>query len=178
MAAVSVASCRRAAREVGSGAGRAILLSLGLLIGSACGTSSTAPTAAPEVVPGTRAGPVQIDYVAASIAPGSTMSGCGPQLAGCLGRLAVTYRLRATTAAPVLRADATLHGLNNLACVSATSAAFTIDANVPYTLTLAFDRFDATCPVPVDIRHMAVTLTGPIQTDSRQEWSVEYRFVP
>jgi len=115
---------------------------------------------------------------AASIAPGSTVSGCGSQLAGCLGRLTMTFRLRATTAAPVLRADATLHGMNNLACLAGTAPAFTLDPNVPHTLTMAFDRFDATCPVPVDIRHMALTLTGPIQTDSRQEWSVEYRFVP
>jgi hypothetical protein len=173
---------RRVLRDPGSTA--AALMLLAVLLAGACGGTSTAPIPAPTPTPlsaieaGARSGPVQIEYVAASIEPGSAVSGCGPQLADCLGRLTMTFRLRATAAAPVLRADARLHGTNNLACLSATAGAFEIDANVPHTMTMGFDRFDAACPVPVDIRHMSLTLSGPTQTDSRQEWRVNYTFTP
>jgi hypothetical protein len=172
---------RRVLRDPGSTAAPMLLA---VLLAGACGGTSTAPIPTPTPAPlpaieaGAHSGPVQIEYVAASVEPGSTLTGCGPQLGACLGRLTMTFRLRATSAGPVLRADTRLHGTNNLACLSAAAGAFDIQANVPHTMTMAFDRFDPACPVPVDIRHMSMTLTGPVETDSRQEWRVSYTLTP
>jgi hypothetical protein len=129
-------------------------------------------------VAGARSGPVSIEFIASNPAPGSTVSGCGAVIAGCAGKLRLSVRLRSTSAGPVLWSRATLHGANRQACLSAVGEGFTLAANSTTSIDLRFDQFDPGCALPFDALDLAVLLEGPVQTASRQEFAVRYRFVP
>jgi hypothetical protein len=51
----------------------------------------TAPSDPAAPVPGARTGPVAIEYAGANVA-GTTIPGCGSTIAGCAGRLQLTFR--------------------------------------------------------------------------------------
>jgi hypothetical protein len=142
----------------------------------------TAPTSLPigpkAPIAGAHTGPVAIDYAAANIVPGSTIAGCGQTIAGCAGRLQLSFRLRSAAAGPVLWTGATLHGANKMACLSAVGEAFSLAANSIVMLDLSFDQFNPACALPFDATDMAVTIEGTIEVASRQEFAIRYRFAP
>ncbi len=142
-------------------------------------TAPTPVTADPNApVPGPHTGLVAIDYTGANVAPGSTIAGCGPTLSGCAGRLRLSFRLRSASAGPVLFTAATLHGVNKVACLSASGGAFSIGANAVVPLDLVFDQVNAQCGLPFEVTDMAVVVEGTIEVESRQEFTVRYRFSP
>jgi hypothetical protein len=137
----------------------------------------TAPSDPAAPVPGARTGPVAIEYAGANVA-GTTITGCGSTIAGCAGRLRLTFRLRSAGAGPVLRTGATLHGANRIACLSAAGGAFQLAANAIVTIDLVFDQVNAACALPFESLDMAVHVEGTVEVASRQEFGVRYRFTP
>jgi hypothetical protein len=154
-----------------------------------CGGTSTppAPTPTPTPIPpadpnapvaGAHTGQVVIEYAGANVSPGSTIAGCGPSIGGCAGKLRISFRLRSGVApGTVLFTDATLHGANRIACLSASGDGFTLAANAVVPLDLVFDQFNAGCVLPFDATDMAVNLEGTTEVASRQEFGIRYRFV-
>jgi len=151
------------------------LLSLSL---AACRDQPTAPTPRPNpVTPIDRTGPIQITFLSANIAPGSTVTGCGGSIEGCTTRLRITFRLDPPEAGPVLYARVYLHASNLLACLWGETASFAVQAGVPTTLEIPMDRA-ADCRTPTTIATMAAVVEGPVQVASRQTWSLHYEFAP
>jgi hypothetical protein len=147
----------------------------------ACNPPTSPSPAAPDPnapVAGARTGQVAIDYVAANVVPGSTVAGCGPTIAGCAGRLRLSFKLRSTGAGTVLFSAATLHGANKTACLSAVGTGFALAANATVLVDLVFDQFNASCALPFDAMNMAVTVEGTVEVASRQEFEIRYRFTP
>jgi hypothetical protein len=148
-----------------------------------CG-HSTAPSPVPAPIdpnapiPGAHTGPVAIEYVGANLAPGSTIAGCGPSIAGCAGRLRLSFRLRSAAAGPVLRTGATLHGANKTACLSASGDGFSLAANSTVTIDLVLDQVNPACALPFDGSDLAVNVEGTVEVASRQEFGIRYRFTP
>jgi hypothetical protein len=150
---------------------------------AACALACGQPTA-PAPVPvdpnlptvGARNGSVAIEYVGANVAPGSTIAGCGPAIAGCAGHLRLSFRLRPVNTGTVLFTAATLHGVTKVACLSAAGAGFPLAANSSPVIDLVFDRSDARCALPFDSLDLAVTVEGPTEVESRQEFGIRYRF--
>ena len=71
----------------------------------ACNQPTSPATVSPDPnapIAGARTGQVAIDYVGANVVPGSTVAGCGPTIAGCAGRLRLSFRLRSAGAGTVL----------------------------------------------------------------------------
>jgi hypothetical protein len=170
--------------------GRLAVLAATLAVGG-CGSetptgppaTTRTPTPAPPtpdpttlVVPGSATGPTQIVFVSAEPVPGSTVSGCGARIAGCAGRVRITYALTSPTGGPVLYVRGFLHATNKRACLIGNTGAFQLPAGES-RVTVTFDQADD-CATPTDIRDMALNVEGPIQTASRQEWSIFYTFAP
>jgi hypothetical protein len=159
---------------------------LRLIVAAAACTLScgqpTAPAPAPAPVDpsaptvGAHTGAVAIEYVGATIAPGSTIAGCGPTIGGCTGRLRLSFRLRPVNSGTVLFTAATLHGVTKVACLSASGAGFSLAANTTPIVDLVFDQFDPRCPLPFDSTDLAVTIEGTTEVASRQEFGIRYRF--
>jgi hypothetical protein len=160
----------------------AVVLAMAALVACGGDDGPTAPTPTPTdpnaPVAGRRTGPVLIEYVGASVAPGSTIAGCGPTIAGCAGRLRLSFRLRSASAGPVLGISATLHGANRVACLTARAAGFQLGANATVTLELVFDEVNPACALPFDSLDMGVTIEGTVEVASRQEFGIRYRFTP
>jgi hypothetical protein len=165
------------------------LAALGL---SACGgdgdglagpAPATQPTATPTpdpgtlATPGTSTGPTTITLIDAEPPPGSTISGCGPDLDGCPERVRVRVRLVSSAAGTVLEVVGFLHGSNKAACFSGAAEGFPFGANETRDVEIVFDTPDLdACTPPAAITHMAIVVGGTIEVASRQEWAVEYRF--
>ncbi len=147
-----------------------------------CGGMSTPPPAPTPVDPnapvsGAHTGAVAIELAGATPSPGATITGCGAAIAGCAGRLQMSFRLRAgSTGGTVLFTSATLHGANRAACLSARGSGFALAANAVTTIELVFDGFDPACAVPFEATDLAVTLEGTTEVASRQEFGIRYRF--
>jgi hypothetical protein len=135
------------------------------------------PTPDTGVHPGSRSGPTRILFVEASPAPGSTLTGCGPDAAGCAGRVSMTFDLVPTASGHVLWTSGFLHADTGRACLTARTAAFDLRAGVPARITLAFDQSDD-CRTPVQVATMAVVVEGTVEVGSRQEFSVRYELAP
>lgn len=152
----------------------ATLLSL-----ASCGgdDSPTSPTPPPAPAPGVGSGPTTITFVEATPVPGSTLSGCGPQVAGCVNRLRVRVDLHPSQSGPVLYAKAFLHADTKRACLSASTGPMTIAAGQVRPLELVFDQAED-CGVPLTIATLAVVVEGTIEVASRQEWSIAYTLRP
>lgn len=163
----------------GSNPGRlALVLGCSLWL-AGCGghESPTAPTPAAPVVPGASSGNVRIQFSDATPAPGSTVSGCGTDVAGCTNRIAMRFRLVPPQSGPVLFVRAFLHASNRQACLFTESGPFTLTAGQPRDLDIVFDRADR-CGVPLTIETMAVVVEGTVEVASRQEWTIAYTLRP
>jgi hypothetical protein len=149
----------------------------------ACGSPvRPSPPAPPDpatlVVPIEATGPVQIRFLGATPAPGSTISGCGTRIDGCRGRLRLTFRLVPTLDGPVLRARLYLHSMRNLqACLWGDAAPISLVANRAVDLELTLDQADV-CAVPDTMATMDLSVEGPAPVASRQAWTVRYQFAP
>ena len=103
---------------------------------AACGASPTTPQPSPapaaspspspttQVVPGAGTGSVRIEFVGASIPPGSTVSGCGVLIEGCAGRLRMVFDLHPSATGHVLFMRVFAHATNQIACLSGGTGAF------------------------------------------------------
>jgi len=147
---------------------------------ASCGDNPTTPTPTPTdpnaPVAGTRTGPVIIEYAGANVAPGSAIADCGPTIAGCAGRLRMSFWLRSANAGVVLWTGATLHGANKVACLTARGDGFLLGTNATVVIDLVFDVVDPGCGLPFESLDMAVTVEGTVEVASRQEFAVRYRF--
>jgi hypothetical protein len=160
---------------------RGALLLLGALL-AACGedtVSPPAPTPDPgtQVVPITGAGPVQIRFAGASIAPGSTVSGCGSMIEGCRGRLRVFFDLLPQSAGHVLYVRVYVHATNQIACLWGETSSFDLRAGATARVEVSLDNADR-CMTPVTLVSMDGIVEGTVEVASRQEWTLHYVFAP
>ena len=165
-------------------ASRALVLTA--LLGGACGSGHTGPTPVPSptttpdttlVRPTSSSGPTRIEFVSSHSPPGSTTIGCGPDVAGCLGRLSITLRLRSAVGGEVLRLSVFLHSSRLIACLYTITGPFDLQPGQPREVEVVFDRADA-CSTPVDLVTMDAAAEGTSAIASRQEWSLLYRLAP
>jgi hypothetical protein len=159
------------------------------VVATACGDGSppgavplpgTSPSPPPDgVVVGPRTGPTQITFLSADPPPGSTITGCGPDAAGCSGRVRMRFRLLSASGGPVLDAIGFLHATTKLACYRGTTGRLDLEPGVPREILVAFDQPDAAaCGMPATIANMKVVLNAPVQTDGLQEWAIRYELGP
>jgi hypothetical protein len=155
-----------------------ILFASAVLVG--CNGQPAAPSRPPDPAlpaPIDSEGPVRITFVAATIAPGSTITGCGPLIEGCASRLRMTFQLNPPSDGPVLYARLYLHATNLQACLWGEIAPFVVRARVPVTIEMPLDRADR-CGTPTSIATMALVVEGTVEVDSRQTWTLQYLFAP
>jgi len=160
----------------------AIALPLAACSSDSSSRSPTAPSArqpaqTSQPTPLEQSGPVAIEFLDATPAPGATIAGCGSTMAGCVNRVVMRFSLRAQEPGPVLAVHAFLHATNLQACLLTTTGPFTLDRRETRQLALVFDRSD-TCGVPLTIATMALVVEGPVQVASRRTWRVTYTFAP
>ena len=153
---------------------------LALVASVACDDGAPAAPANPneQVTPFDATGPIRITFVRANIAPGSTIAGCGPSVAGCAGRLIISLQLSPPSDGPVLYVRVYLHSMRNLqACLFGQTAPFTVRAGQPVAVDVTLGEFDA-CGVPDTFATMDAVVGGPIQVESRQAWNIRYTLSP
>jgi hypothetical protein len=114
--------------------------------------------------------------VRADPAAGSVIVGCGTRIAGCTGRVVMTFSLTSSTGGPVLYVRASLHSISSQACLIGATSGFQLPAGESL-VQVSFDQSDD-CRTPVDVRNMALVVEGPIEVASRQEWGITYTFLP
>ena len=136
------------------------------------------PDASTQVVPGGATGATQINFVSAQPSPGSTVSGCGPRIGGCAGRVRMTFTVRSATGGPVLFMKAYLHDIGKIACLTASTGPFDLVAGQPRQVEMVFDQPDDVCAPPLTIATMDAGVEGSVGIASRQEWAVRYSFLP
>lgn len=143
------------------------------------GASPTSPTPIPSPGPVAtgHTGPVAIAFLEATPPPGSTVTGCGTRISGCVNRLSMRFTLRAQEAGPVLGVRVFLHATNMVACLTATTGPFALARGETREVAVVFDQSDD-CLVPLTIANMAFVAEGPIQVSSRQTWALAYTFAP
>ena len=151
------------------------------LILNGCGNQGTAPSPPPDptsqVTPIDSSGPIGIRFLGANVSPGNVVAGCGPLIAGCSGKLQMTFQLDPTSDGTVLYMRVYLHATNQIACLWAETLAFSVQARVPSVITIPISSADR-CGTPTTIATMAAVVEGPIQVSSRQTWSLRYVFAP
>jgi hypothetical protein len=158
----------------------AALLALPLLC--ACGNDGvtlppvTNPPANNTVVPINASGPVRVSFAGANVAPGSILNGCGPMIAGCQGRLRMAFDLVPQQSGPVLGVSVYMHA-PQIACLWGRSPSFNVTAGATVHVEIPLDNADA-CATPLMATSMDVVVDGPVQIASRQEFTVNYLFVP
>jgi hypothetical protein len=140
-------------------------------------SSGTGGTLPPGMTAGQGTGPVAIAYLAGTVAPNGTVSGCGSEVSGCAGRVALTFRLKGPSSGTVLFVRGFLHATNKQACLIGQVPGFQLEAGLARDVTLTFDQPQG-CQVPLDIANLAVVVEGVVQVASRQEWAVTYAFRP
>jgi len=156
-----------------------------LLAAAIVSVSCSGPPASPsgpvdptrQVVPLESSGPIRISFATANVLPGASVTGCGPVIEGCAGRLRLSFVLNPPSSGQVLYARVYMHATNLVACLWGEIAPFTVRAGTPLTIEMPADRADQ-CRTPTDIATMAVVVEGPVEIASRQTWSVHYTFMP
>jgi hypothetical protein len=163
---------------------RALIVGVFVLLGGGCGDGAS-PTVAPTPTPGTEVvvgphdGPTEITFLVAEPSPGSTITGCGKDAAGCSGRVRMRFRLLSASGGPVLDAIGFLHATTKLACYRGSSGPVELLPGVPAEVMIVFDQPDAAaCGIPATIANMKVVLSAPVQTDGLQEWAIRYELRP
>ena len=136
---------------------------------------SPSPTPSPLVVPVFHTGPLEMAFESANIPPGSIVSGCGPRIAGCAGRLRITYRVRSAVGGTALFSKGFLYATNQLACLKGSTGPLTLPAQQDVRVEVTFHRPDV-CPTPTTIRAMAFNVEGTVEIATRQEWTIPYEF--
>lgn len=125
-----------------------------------------------------QAGPVEIVWLDATPPLGSTISGCGNRVRGCVNRVAMRFQLRAQDAGRVLGVRAFLHATNLVACLQTETGPFDLARGEVREVSVVFDQSDD-CLVPLTIATMAVVVEGPAPIGaSRRAWALTYSFAP
>jgi hypothetical protein len=140
-------------------------------------TPTPTPDTSAIVVPGAGTGPTRITFVDAQPIPGSTLSGCGPRVAGCAGRVRMTFNVP-MTGGHVLFMRAYLHDTRKIACLTASTGSFDLGAGQRSAVEMVFDQADDVCGTPLTIATMDAGMEGTVEIASRQEWGVRYGFAP
>jgi hypothetical protein len=143
-------------------------------------TPSPSPSGLPGVTPGRATGPTVIALVAAEPSAGATIQGCGSEVAGCAGRLRMTFRLVPSGTGSVLRCVGFLHAADKTACLQGRADGFTLRAGEPQDVDVVFDvaAQSERCHTPLDTTDLAFVVEGTIEVASRQEWAVHYLLAP
>ena len=158
-------------------------LTMALLVLASCGESPTPPSRFPvapdpsQVIPGSATGPTRITFVSADPRPSTTVSGCGPDVGGCPGRVRMVFRLAPSGTGPVLRFVVFLHAASTRACFVASTGPFALRAGEETSLQVVLDPSDA-CATPLAITNLAAVVEGIVEVASRQEWTIGYTFAP
>lgn len=118
---------------------------------------------------------VRIEYVSATPEPGSTLAGCGPQIAGCSGRIRIRFRLIPALDGPALFTRAWLFSSDRRACLTADGERMALKGGVAADVDMTFDRADD-CGVPLDVSHLKFVIEGPVPVSSSREWGIRYAF--
>lgn len=155
--------------------GIAVVLTLGCR--DAHNPVAPSPPLNPQPVVIDQTGPVEIVFLSATPSPGSTLTGCGSRISGCINRVVMRFSLRAQDAGTVLAVRAFLHATNLQACLLTTTEPFQLARGETRELSIVFDQSD-NCPIPLTIATMAVVVEGPAQVASRRTWTVSYTFAP
>jgi len=141
-------------------------------------TPTPTPDTSTMVIPGAGSGPTRITFVSAQPTPGSTLSGCGPRVSGCAGRVRMTFNVQSATGGHVLFMRAFLHDTRKIACLTASTGAFDLAAGETRPVEMVFDQPDDVCGTPLTIANMDAGVEGTVEIASRQEWAVRYGFAP
>ncbi len=134
----------------------------------------------PGVTTGVSSGPTLITLLSADPVSGSTLSGCGPDAAGCTGRIRMRFELRPSGSGPVLWCTGFLYASNQLACLQVRTPGLTLKAGEAQTVEVVFDTAasEGYCGTPLDITHLAFVVEGVTDVASRQEWALSYHLGP
>jgi len=185
----------------GGGSGGLILLGLGaagagvaLAARGSGGASPPAPMVTPTpqatptpdpntiVTPISGFGPVQMTFVSADPPPGTTISGCGSNLRGCPGRPTITFSLRSSTAGSSLLLNVRLTSSTVASCFiqAPFGEPFTLEAGVPRSISKSFDPGSSGCAAPFAADRLLANLNRGVglPSESEQNWTLTYRFVP
>ena len=141
-------------------------------------TPTPTPDASAVVIPGAATGPTRITFAGAQPMPGSALSGCGPRIAGCAGRVRMTFEVRSAAGGHVLFMRVYLHDTRKTACLTASTGPFDLAAGQTSTVEVVFDQADDVCGTPLTITNMDAGVEGTVEIASRQEWAVRYGFAP
>ena len=156
---------------------------MALLVLASCGESPSPRPRFPaspdpiQVAPGAATGPTRITLVSADPRPSTTVSGCGPDVRGCPGRVRMVFRLTPSGTGPVLRFLVFLHAASKQACFMAATGPFALRAGDETTFQVVLDPSDD-CLTPLAITDLAASVEGPVEVASRQEWRIGYTFAP
>ena len=124
-----------------------------------------------------QSGPVAISILEATPPVGSTLTGCGPRISGCVDRVRIRFSMRAPEAGTVLYVAAFLHATNLRACLLGRTDGFTFGAGETRVVEVVFDSADD-CQVPLTVATLAVVVEGTVQVASRRAWTLAYGFSP
>lgn len=125
--------------------------------------------------PGT--GATRIVFSSSQPPPGAIFTGCGPDIAGCEGRLRLRFLLQASRTGHALRFTVFLHDTSLRACLFASTGPFELRAGEGAAVDLVLDESDR-CATPTTIATMAAVVVGTVEVDARQEWGLSYTFRP
>ena len=124
----------------------------------------------------TGAGPGRITFVNSNPAPGATMAGCGPTVAGCAGRLKIVFNVRpdGDVHAQRLRVSFFTETQARLECAS---TVFDLAAGQTFPIEVSCPALPADVATPFRVATMIVeTATGPARIE--QDWNVPFVFAP
>lgn len=129
------------------------------------------------VVPGMASGATRIDFVSGDPAPGTAVSGCGPDASGCPGRLRMVFHLTPPLTATAARFVATLRTASERPCFRAATGPLPLRAGVGASIQVVLDPSEA-CATPFAVTGLAADLEGEGQVAAHQEWAIGYTFAP
>jgi hypothetical protein len=147
----------------------------------------TPPTPNPSMIvtPTSKSGPGEITWVNSDPPPGSTISGCGSNTDGCLGRLKIVINIRPDVAIRNGYPSFQLKPLSisvcqhSLPCSSPTfdlaaGQTFAVQVSCPYSYS------PSPCPTPLSIDSIdaAVVVDKAASQYFYQAWKVTYTFLP
>lgn len=143
--------------------------------------SPTPSLTLPGATLGPSTGPSRIALVAADPAPGATLTGCGTDVAGCVGRIRLTFQITPTSNGTVLFYRGFLHATDKTAClIGNASGPAALRAGEARTIEILFDQPDTSgrCRIPLDLIDLALGVEGTTEVASRQEWGIPYHLAP
>jgi hypothetical protein len=127
-------------------------------------------------VPSANSGPGKITFVNSNPDPGSSMSGCGPTVAGCAGRLKVVFNVRPDVNLVSQRLRVTFSTADE-ARLTCSSTTFDLDAGQTFAIQVECPGSASDVPTPFRTATMMVeTGAGPARIE--QDWKVPYSFLP